>query len=122
MACQCGVPRGQASVARPVLPGERRTTVRRPYSKSVWNGKRCGRQSRLTLNPIESAFSISATVTRRVHGWRDGDMRERWCLAGLLDAETRFRRIRGHGQMKDLIESLQRDVEPGCLDSEMEED
>lgn len=76
------------------------------------------RKTLATTNPIESAFSISATVTKRVKCWRDGDMRERWCVAGLLDAESRFRRIRGHRQMKDLIESLQRDVEPGSLDSQ----
>jgi hypothetical protein len=42
-------------------------------------------------------------------------------VAGLLDAESRFRRIRGHRQMKDLIESLQRDVEPGSLVSQRKE-
>lgn len=30
-----------------------------------------------TTNPIESAFSISASVTKRVKSLRDGDVRER---------------------------------------------
>ena len=61
-------------------------------------------------------------MTKRVKCWRDGDMRERWCVADLVDAENRFRRVKGHGRMKDVIESLQRDVEPARLDSERKED
>ncbi|MCC7084929.1 MAG: IS256 family transposase, partial [Pirellulales bacterium] len=40
--------------------------------------------------------SVAESVTRRVKRWRDSDMRERWCVAGLLDAESRFNRIQGH--------------------------
>lgn len=48
-------------------------------------------------NMIESMFSIARTTTRNVKRWRDdGDMRRRWCAAGLLEAERRFRRVRGH--------------------------
>ena len=52
------------------------------------------RQTLATTNPIESAFSVAECVTRRVKRWRDGDMRQRWCVAGLLDAESRFNRIK----------------------------
>jgi hypothetical protein len=31
---------------------------------------------------------------------RDGDMRSRWCVAGLLDAESRFRRVKSCNHMK----------------------
>ncbi|MCC7085186.1 MAG: transposase, partial [Pirellulales bacterium] len=51
------------------------------------------RKTLSTTNPIESAFSVAESVTRRVKRWRDSDMRERWCVAGLLDAESRFNRI-----------------------------
>jgi transposase-like protein len=53
------------------------------------------RKTLSTTNPIESAFSVAESVTRRVKRWRNGDMRERWCVAGLLDAESRFNRVKG---------------------------
>ena len=45
-----------------------------------------------TTNPIESALSVTRRVTARVTRWRDGDMRKRWCAAGLLRAESKFHR------------------------------
>ena len=68
------------------------------------------RKTLSTTNPIESALSVSQSVTRRVKRWRDGDMRERWCVAGLLDAESRFNRVKGHRQIPSLQTSLQREV------------
>lgn len=69
-------------------------------------------------NMIESMFSIARTTTRNVKRWRDeGDMRRRWCAAGLLEAERRFRRVRGHAQMPDLVAALARHaatVTPPC--------
>jgi hypothetical protein len=50
------------------------------------------RKTLATTNPIESAFSVAESVTRRLKRWRGGTMRERWCATGLLDAESRFRR------------------------------
>ncbi len=44
------------------------------------------RRTLATTNPIESAFSAAQNVTRRVKCWRGGDMRQRWCVAGLLRA------------------------------------
>jgi putative transposase len=60
-------------------------------------------------NMIESMISIARDTTRNVKRWRDeGDMRRRWCAAGLLEAETKFRRVRGHRQMPHLIAALER--------------
>lgn len=36
-------------------------------------------------------------------------MRARWCAAGLLGAEEKFRRLRGHRQMPELIRALERE-------------
>jgi hypothetical protein len=36
---------------------------------------------------------VTQRVTSRVTRWRDGDMRLRWCVAGLLRAESKFRRV-----------------------------
>lgn len=65
------------------------------------------RRSLATTNPIESALSITRRVTARVARWRDGDMRTRWCVAGLLRAESKFRRLKGHSGMPSLLKALQ---------------
>src|SRR5271157_1101780 len=60
-----------------------------------------------TTNPIESALSVTRRVTARVTRWRDGDMRRRWCVAGLLRAESKFRRVKGHRAMATLLKVLE---------------
>jgi len=72
-------------------------------------------------NMIESMISICRTTSGNVKRWRDdGDMRRRWCAAGLLEAEKKFRRLRGHRQMPQLVAALERhadkttDVTPTC--------
>lgn len=76
------------------------------------------RKTLATTNPIESAFSVAESVTRRVKRWRDGDMRQRWCVAGLIDAERRFNRIKGHKHMTQLLAALEQLVTPATLDAE----
>ena len=69
-------------------------------------------------NMIESMISICRSTSRNVKRWRDeGDMRRRWCAAGLLEAERKFRRLRGHRQMPQLVAALARHAEtvtPPC--------
>ena len=74
------------------------------------------RRTLATTNPIESALSVTRRVTARVTRWRDGDMRRRWCVAGLLRAESKFRRVKGHRAMPTLVmalEALVREREAG---------
>jgi putative transposase len=66
------------------------------------------RRTLATTNPIESAFSVAQNVTRRVKRWREGDMRRRWCVAGLLRAESKFRRVKGYRHMSQLLKALDR--------------
>jgi putative transposase len=66
------------------------------------------RRTLATTNPIESAFSVAQNVTRRVKCWREGDMRQRWCVAGLLRAESKFRRVKGYRHMPQLLKALDR--------------
>ena len=54
------------------------------------------RDTLATTNPIESALSVTRRVTARVTRWHDGDMQQWWCAAGLLRAEEKFRRVKGH--------------------------
>lgn len=70
-----------------------------------------------TTNPIESALSVTRTVTARVTRWRDGDMRRRWCTAGLLRAEQKFRRIKGFRHLPELARALQRELDPPLLET-----
>jgi putative transposase len=65
------------------------------------------RRTLATTNPIESALSVTRRVTARVSRWRDGDMRRRWCVAGLLRAESKFRRVKGHRAMPTLLRALE---------------
>lgn len=60
-----------------------------------------------TTDPIESALSVTRRVTARVPRWRDGDMRRRWCVADLLRAESKFRRVKGHRAMPKLVKALE---------------
>ncbi len=60
----------------------------------------------VTTNPIESSFSCVRKLTGRVKRWRNGVMKHRWCATGLLDAEARFRRIKGFEAMPRLIKAL----------------
>jgi putative transposase len=66
------------------------------------------RRTLATTNPIESAFSVAQNVTRRVKCWREGDMRQRWCVAGLMRAESKFRRVKGYRHMSQLLKALDR--------------
>jgi putative transposase len=68
-------------------------------------------------NCVESMISIARDTTRNVKRWRDGKMIKRWCAAGMLNAERKFRRLKGHGQMPALVAALARHVEavtPTC--------
>jgi transposase-like protein len=74
------------------------------------------RRTLATTNPVESALSVAVKVTGRVKRWRDGNMRLRWCTAGLLRAEERFRRVKGHKQLPLLVAALERLANPQPLD------
>jgi putative transposase len=74
------------------------------------------RRTLATTNPVESAFSVAVKVTGRVKRWRDGNMRLRWCTAGLLRAEERFCRIKGHKQLPLLVAALEQLANPQPLD------
>ena len=59
-----------------------------------------------STNPIESMISIARTTTGNVKRWRDGEMRRRWCAAGMIESEKSFRRVRGYRQMPALVAQL----------------
>jgi transposase-like protein len=60
-----------------------------------------------TTNPIENLNGSIAHFTRNVRRWKDGAMTLRWVAGALADAKQRFRRLRGHREMKTLLAALQ---------------
>jgi len=62
-------------------------------------------------NLIESCFSRAGDLCRGVQRWRNGTMAERWAGAVLLEAESRFRRIQGYGQLPLLLSALNKTLD-----------
>ncbi len=65
-----------------------------------------------STNPIESMFDIVRATQRNVKRWHDGDMRQRWTACGMLEAERRFRRIKGKHQLARLAAALGHELHP----------
>ena len=59
-----------------------------------------------STNPIENLNGSIATYTRNVKRWQGGSMIVRWASAAVLDAEKRFRRIRGYRDLPRLVGAL----------------
>jgi putative transposase len=66
------------------------------------------RQTLASSNPIESCFSIVEKVARNVKRWRAGNHALRWTATGLLEAEKKFRKVKGYRE----LELLQRKLNP----------
>ena len=64
------------------------------------------RRKLATTNPIESCLSTVQRVARNVKRWREGNQPLRWTATGLLEAEKKFRRIKGYQEILLLKERL----------------
>jgi len=68
---------------------------------------------KLTLqstNPIESMISTVRVINRNVKHWSSGDMCLRWTAAGMLEAETRFRKVEGYRGLAGLAVKIEHDL------------
>jgi putative transposase len=63
-----------------------------------------------STNPIESMIEIIRRTSRNVKRWQSGDMCLRWTAAGMLEAETQFRRIAGYSDLAKLALAVERDL------------
>jgi len=63
------------------------------------------RRSLSTTNAIENLLGHFRRVSRNVKQWR-GDMRRRWGWLAIADAQSRFRRLKGHRDLPLLIRAL----------------
>ncbi len=64
------------------------------------------RRSLSSTNLIESCLSTVRHVARNVKRWQGGDHIARWTAAGLLEAERKFRKVRGYRELKELAQKL----------------
>jgi len=62
-----------------------------------------------TTNAVENLIGSARVLGNRVKRWRDGMMILRWTTAAVIDAETRFHRVRDHKGLKLLAQKLRHD-------------
>ena len=60
-----------------------------------------------STNPIENLNGSVADYTKNVKRWRGGRMILRWVGAAVVEASKRFRKIRGHRDLRQLVLALQ---------------
>jgi putative transposase len=68
---------------------------------------------KLTLqstNPCESMISTVRVIHRNVKRWRNGEMCLRWTAAGMLEAESRFRKVEGYRGLATLAVKIEQDL------------
>jgi putative transposase len=64
------------------------------------------RRSLTNTNPIESCLSTVERVARNVKRWHAGDQALRWTATGLLEAEKKFRKVKGFRELPALHQKL----------------
>jgi putative transposase len=64
------------------------------------------RRSLTNTNPIESCLSTVERVARNVKRWHAGDQALRWTATGLLEAEKKFRKVKGFRELPALRQKL----------------
>jgi len=65
----------------------------------------------VSTNPIENLQGLLKRVVRNVKRWRGGTMALRWAVTGLMEAAKRFRRVKGHREMPQLLAALSSKIE-----------
>ncbi|MGH9701551.1 MAG: IS256 family transposase [Candidatus Acidiferrales bacterium] len=58
------------------------------------------RRTLASTNPIESCLSTVERVARNVKRWREGAQALRWTATGLLEAQKKFRRVKGYRELE----------------------
>ena len=63
-----------------------------------------------STNPFESMISTVRVIHRNVKHWYSGDMCLRWTAAGMLEAESRFRKVEGYRGLATLAVKIEHDL------------
>ncbi len=64
------------------------------------------RRTFATTNAVENMNGTIRRITRNVKRWRGGNMIRRWVSLSLIEAQKKFRRVRGHDRMHELVHAL----------------
>lgn len=64
------------------------------------------RRSPATTNPIGSCLSTVERFARNVKRWHGDDQPLRWTATGLLEAERKFRKVKGFRNLANLHRKL----------------
>ncbi len=54
----------------------------------------------------DRVIALVRRVSGRVTNYKNAEMAVRWTAAGFLEAEKSFRKLRGHADLKTLIDAL----------------
>ncbi len=76
-------------------------------------------QTLRSTNPIENMQGTIRRVTRNVKRWRGGSMVLRWVVTALMEAEKKFRRVKGYREMPQLLAALDATVDVEALDKKV---
>jgi len=68
------------------------------------------RKTLYSTNPIESMFSMVRGMEHNLKRYRSSAMSQRWLATVLLNAEQRFRRVKGHKHIAVLVASIERET------------
>ncbi len=60
-----------------------------------------------STNPIESMFSMVRDTESRVKRYRGSKKMQRWLASALLDAERRFRRVKGYAFIPEVLKNIE---------------
>ena len=73
-----------------------------------------------TTNVLENLNGSIRRVSRNVKNWKDGKMIQRWAAAGIIEASSKFRKLRGFQDLEKLTSYLAEYAEqtPSIDDSE----
>ena len=63
-----------------------------------------------STNPCESMIGTVRAIQRNVKNWSSGEMCLRWTAAGMLEAETRFRKVEGYRGLAQLAIHIEADL------------
>jgi hypothetical protein len=55
-------------------------------------------------------ISTVRVINRNVKHWTSGEMCLRWTAAGMLEAESRFRKVQGYRGLANLAVAIERDL------------
>lgn len=72
-----------------------------------------------STNPIENLQGTLKRVARNVKRWRGGSMALRWAVSGLLEAQKKFRRVKGYREMAQFIAALEATIKCEAVDSKV---